>query len=432
MEQEKKNLFTCNKSIMGNYGLEGLKSPSPRRHKFCPNIRRNCCSQEDIIKSMDQWISSDRTFIERYYENFLDSIKYILGWVDEVQDLANHFKPIGLHVGNQSKAINKRVLGQIYNDSTSKLNTLINKGDQKNQNKLLIGDKACHKASFDFEQLKISKSLVKADFNSIKSYITKLLEMRKGFYCSICDGESQEKISKNWKVLFPDNQDAPDKFIFGGAFCKEFTDIAIPFVYYIFSILKIYLDSTVTLLVCQKQKLIDMNAEAELNNFNKKVTFENRPVYKVTSKNNEIFLRCEAFKSTRLNVACKDFCKMFDMTSPHEIVDGDINQMKLFVNFIKRNRNLFRNPENNILIKNVEKHENSISMSYNVVFSKKNFFASNGRFGYMDKYNSIIVPGEGINPFQVAADNGYILNIMSVSIIRSFMFIMVILLLNQN
>lgn len=395
-ELERQKMFKCNNNMLGNYGLDGLEFPTDRLHRFCPALRRTCCSHEDVVKSMDFWITNDRHFVERYYESFLLSVRYVLGWIDEVQGLAAHFKP----TGDFSKSKNgTRLLGKIEG--------FPGQSGKKEEEKMLVGEDACNKAAADIEKMKTSKSLIKADFSSIKSYVSKLLEIRKGFYCTLCDSDSQEKNLKLWKVLYPFDSENPDKFIFGYDFCNTFSNIAIPFVNYVFSTMKVYLDSAATLLVCQKQKMLDMNADAELNAYNRKLSFETRPVYQINPKEKEIFMRCYALKDKKEIFACQNFCTWFDMTTPNPVLDGDIRQMKVFVSLIKHNKNLFRDPENNILAEDFEAVENTLSLNWNSVFTKKNFFISTDKFGVMDAHNSIVVREEGINPFMSSANNGY-------------------------
>lgn len=87
--------FTCNKDFMKSFGLEGMELPIMKRNKLCPNIHRTCCSSEDITKSMESWMNKDRYFVEKYYETYLLSIQYLIGWEAEVRKLAVAFRPTG-------------------------------------------------------------------------------------------------------------------------------------------------------------------------------------------------------------------------------------------------------------------------------------------------------------------------------------------------
>ena len=354
-----------------------------------------------------------------------------MGWVEEIKDLAEHFKPSGNQVENPMGTNSRnRILssGQIdyYKNSTNqKLNDLVDNGAAKEkEEEMLVGDDACNMAAAKVIKLNTSKSLMKADFSSIKSYFTKLVEVRKGFYCIICDSESQEKLTKSWKIIFPhDGENAQiDKFIMGDNFCSNFSNIAIPYVYYIFDTLKVYLDAASTLMVCQKEKLISMDAEKELTIQNKKIEFKSRPVYKISSKERSTFQKCFTLKGSKNVFACQQFCSWFDLTATNRILDGDLHQIKEFVSFIKHNKNLFENPENNILVDDIQQTEATLSLNWNTVLGTKSFFTSSDKFGVMDVENTIIFNGDAMNPFDPSVDNGYILNFEFVQVFRNSVF----------
>lgn len=346
-----------------------------------------------------------------------------MGWVEEVQDLAEHFKPTGSHVESlrNNRILNNAQIDYYQTNTSQKLNDLVDNGATKEkEEELLVGDDACNKAAADIKKLVLSKSLMKADFNSIKSYFTKMIEIRKGFYCIICDSETQEKLTKAWKMLFPyDNDSHIDKFILSESFCSKFSNIAIPYVFYIFDTLRVYLDAATTLLVCQKEKLISINAEKELTAQNKKIDFKTRPVYKIANKERSTFQKCYTLKGSKNVFACQQFCTWFDLTAANKVVDGDVLQIKAFISFIKHNKNLFKNPENNILIKDIQHLEATLSLNWNNVLSTNTFFSSNDKFGVMDLDNTLVIPGEAMDPFPPSVDNGYIINLEFVKIIKN-------------
>lgn len=376
---------------------------------------------------MDFWVTNEKSFIEKYYKTYLLAIEYLMGWVVEVQELAEHFKPTGNQVSssinnnNRILVSNSNEIDYYKTNSNQKINDLIVLGDDNNKSdEILIGDDACNMAAAVIRKLGTNKSLMKADYSFIKSYFTMLIELRKGFYCTICDGENHERLTKAWqKMNYHDNINQNfDKFVMGKAFCSKFSNIAIPYVLYIFETLKDYLDATTTLLVCQKEKLISMKAEQELTSQNKKIKFETRPVYKVTGKEKQTFQECSTLKGIGKFFACKKFCTWFDLTSPNKILDGDVFQIKKFVSFVKHNKNLFNDSTNNVLVNDPQQSEAILSMNWNNVFVKKTFFESSDKFGVMDNQNTIVVEDEGIDPFTSSADNGYMLNLESFQILQ--------------
>ena len=467
--------FECKTSLMKNYGLTGRFKPSDKKHPYCPGVRRTCCSVPDIQDSMNMWINEDREFVEMYYMTYLRSIEYLLGWNTEIKSLAEEFKPSGsitnIHskkylnmIRNKNKDVKLRLLEEIIQgqmqkqqdpkniknipietsdvkqqdsavpDKDRKRPNKVNKKkpatandisrisdifDYKSMNRVEFEDglsdvQKCNVAASVIIEQKTNISMIKADFRSIKSYIMKLLEVRKGFYCTICDADTQENLSKAWNKYKENDHEDQTQIFFGSGFCTEFSNIAIPFFKFVLEILKPYLDSAATLMTCKKNHMIEIKAQAELNKQNKKLTFENRPEYKIEQEEAKLYLNCSLLKNNKSIFSCKEFCEIFDLTSPNSLVDGDLVQTKIFVIYFKRNKNLFNNSENNVLIPNQEETESTLLSDWNSVFMKNVFFTSTDNFGMLDQHNTVVLLGEGTNPFHTTEDNGYALAVVDI------------------
>ena len=81
----------CNKELMGFYNLEGLDTPVMKVHQYCPNVTRSCCNVGDESRTAEMWMSEQESVTEKYYENFLNSMKYLLGFSQEVMQLSFEF-----------------------------------------------------------------------------------------------------------------------------------------------------------------------------------------------------------------------------------------------------------------------------------------------------------------------------------------------------
>ena len=81
----------CNKALMGLFNLEGLKTPVTKVHKHCPNVTRSCCNDGDETRTIEIWMSQQEGITEKYYENFLNSMKYLLGFSQEILQLSLDF-----------------------------------------------------------------------------------------------------------------------------------------------------------------------------------------------------------------------------------------------------------------------------------------------------------------------------------------------------
>ena len=45
----------CNREILISYGLHGLEHSQVRKHRYCPAIKDNCCSNEDVKGQRKNW-----------------------------------------------------------------------------------------------------------------------------------------------------------------------------------------------------------------------------------------------------------------------------------------------------------------------------------------------------------------------------------------
>lgn len=59
---------------------------------------------------------------------------------------------------------------------------------------------------------------------------------------------------------------------------------------------------------------------------------------------------CYFFKNEAFIFFCENYCEMFHLTKPSTFFDGDIEQLKFFVNYLRENwYKFFANPNNNVL-----------------------------------------------------------------------------------
>lgn len=84
----KKDPF-CKKELLMSYGLEGNSEPVPLGFNNCPAISMNCCTQEDQEKANFLFENQFKYYLERYYETYLISLKYVLGFSAEAFLLAS-------------------------------------------------------------------------------------------------------------------------------------------------------------------------------------------------------------------------------------------------------------------------------------------------------------------------------------------------------
>ena len=112
----------CNKTLMGFYNLDGLDAPVTKMHNYCPKVTRSCCTDADEARTAEIWMSEQEGFTEKYYENFLNAMKYLLGFSQEVMQLGFDFadSPEDSHEEKPQTEVSDRLLhknkARILND----------------------------------------------------------------------------------------------------------------------------------------------------------------------------------------------------------------------------------------------------------------------------------------------------------------------------
>lgn len=78
----------CSKVLLDLFKLEGLGSPETKVHPYCPSVKVSCCNDSDEKRSMEFWNGSQRPLIEVRYESVINSLKYLMGWGQELYRVA--------------------------------------------------------------------------------------------------------------------------------------------------------------------------------------------------------------------------------------------------------------------------------------------------------------------------------------------------------
>ena len=72
---------------------------------------------------------------------------------------------------------------------------------------------------------------------------------------------------------------------------------------------------------------------------------------------------------------CEKYCEHFQLTSPTDLFDGNLRELKKIVDFLKvRREKVFDYPENNILTDGVSFELNVLEMNWQLVFDESVFF----------------------------------------------------------
>ena len=260
----------------------------------------------------------------------------------------------------------------------------------------------CKKASGIFSRLKMSIPIVKADYKFLVSYINQLASLRSGFYCTLCDADFQVQMNYYWE------NDANKSFYLGMSFCEKLTKIGLKFVKYMYGFFKIYIESASKLIQCKA----NVNGVHEDNE---------RMIFEIPAEKFEDFSECQDGSNNKEGLfTCMKFCKNFDLTSISSMIDGDVPQLMKFVEYFKKMKTHFAYPTNNFLVNSVSDTEVLIEMNNETIDKGLVFFSSKIDSDEMNKHNTVIYNGVGVDLFEIASDNKYPLFIESQAILLTW------------
>lgn len=276
--------FACNQEMMLSYGLSGNQKPVNTPHKYCPGVTANCCTIQDADTSMYLWTTDSQTRVERFYEVYLYMLKYLLGFSQEVALLAKDFSS-----SNNSK---------------------------------------CKSAANDFLSMNLNPKLTSIIYGSFADSVVALGNIRKGFYCVICDALTQQSLKDFWSIT---NLFYNDRVYFSKEFCQTLVDKTIQSSYFAVTYIKRFADDTATLIGCKT------GSQSSL-------TFDVSFYRKQQVKN------CFFFRTKYFFFFCENYCERFDLVKPSDLLDNDVTELKAFFELIRDNKDrAFYNPSNNIL-----------------------------------------------------------------------------------
>ena len=350
--------LSCNQEMMTSYGFQGLSEPSKKMHQFCPSVTNNCCSEDDVELSMKLWNNDSMRKIEAYYETYLYSLKYILGFAYEVDLLAEQF---------------------------------------------LDSDRStCKNAAKEYKTLNINREIAKEIFKAFVESLEKMAETRRGFYCVLCDANTQSRLKDYWAIT---NVFYSDRVYFNQEFCKDLVEHTIRGAYYEIFYLKRYAELSTVLMSCQMGR---KNIE-ELE-------------YDVPYWNTQQVKNCYYFKNKYFFFFCENYCERFHLTKANSNFDGNIEQLQKFVKFFTDNRDAaFYSPNDNFLMGGLGWKEDYLEENFkefNSNETNKIFFKSVTSQVQLENFETDILLEGGFNPLESTKGSLYPINLASSVILR--------------
>ena len=345
----------CNQELMMSYGLEGHPTAQAIKHAKCPSITRNCCTKNDERASVQIWNNSAKFIVERYYETYLYSVKYILGYSEEVFKMAKE-------------------LANSENDE-------------------------CRKTASGYLEMNFNPKIVMDIYKSYVTGLEKLGDLRRGFYCILCDAFTQDRLHDYWSVI---NLFYSDRVYFSSEFCQKLVDHTIRSSYFTVYYFKRFAENLVKLVNCKTGT--DTAIEYEIPFWTKKQV-----------KN------CYYFKNDYFFFFCERYCEQFHLTKPSGIFDGDLGELKKFVDFVMENRHkAFDNPDNNILMYGVGFEEDYLRYNYEDVLKDTVFFRPAVNTVRLETFETDVLYWGGMDPWQSVEQSLYQLVISGVGALKLF------------
>ena len=343
--------LSCSYEIMRTYGMRGNPTPSNNPHPHCPNLVHNCCTETDATTSFTYWSSDIKGKIERYYQIFLLGFKYLFGYTPEGYLLARRFS--------------------------------------------IEGNLQCKQAANDYLAMNLNPKVTQHIYSIVNVNLQKIADIRKGFYCSICDATVQTHFRDFFATT---NLQNFAKLYFSKDFCLTLVEDTIEASFYISSYFQRYLNDITTLMSCRNEGI--KPPQINLLNFN-----------------NEEVKHCFFFRNKFFFFFCQKYCNQFSMVKASPLFDGDVVGMREFVYFFFENRNkAFDYPHNNILTDGVAYEENFLMDYYGEVLRDTVWFRPNiGQTSFLDQMKTEVTAYSGINPIPATVDSKYPLNILSLA-----------------
>ena len=347
---------TCNQELMISYGLVGTRKPNSRKHSFCPGIQGNCCTKEDEKTQMFFWKNEVEDKIERYYELYLYLIKYFLGYSEEGFLLAREF----VESNNQE----------------------------------------CKEAANEYLNLNMNPKLAMEMYKAAVRSLEKMSEIRKGFYCLLCDSKSQSLLKDYYFFV---NAIYSDRIYFSRQFCDKLVEYTIRSSYFTVNYMKIYLDQITKLMTC---KTGGGNTAT--------------PVFEISWLRKQQVKNCFFFRNSSQFFFCENYCEKFHLTRPSDILDGDLKNFKNFFEFFRDNRkNAFVNPRNNLLMSGLTFEESYIQTQMEDLITIKSFFSAGSSTQVrLDEFVTDVVYSGGMDPWEPARGAKFPMIISGVSILK--------------
>lgn len=320
------------------YGLKGHIEPVSTKDDasaYCPAIEYNCCTEDDEQMAMRLWQTQNQKRIEEYYETYLLTVKYLLGYSTEIGKIAERIK----------------------SDSG-------------------FGDRKCVARADKYLEMNFNPHLTREVFKSLIGGLEEIARLRKGFYCGLCDAQTLQDIHYHKFNPFVDS-----KFALSQSFCRQLVSGTIQAAYFQTFYLKRYLETAADMINCVNNQSVDMDYEI---GFIKEKQIKNCYYY----QQRYFFYFCEGY--------CETF-NMSKSTSVVE--GSLPQMRKFYEMFKREKERLFESPGNNELMGSPSWEEEYIDQRIGHYANETIFFPPVDASAELQEFVIDVQSEGGVDPF---------------------------------
>jgi hypothetical protein len=336
--QEDKKLYICNKNLLSSYGLTGNENAKKVFHKFCPKIKMNCCTPTDQDISMHLWNTKLKKNIQTKYTVYLDSLKYVLGFYDEYMKLAQDLK--------------------------------------------ISSNNYCKTVGMKFHDQYFDKVLLSEIYDVISKKQDQIADIRKGFFCIICDGETSQQTTE-LKYQYTHQQQFKNKqlrMLYSQQFCQTLVQDSVKANYYEVHYVKKFLSEITSVINCKANNSTKLEMELPL-------------------KTQQHIKNCFFFRDQFFFFFCEKYCENFNISKYSPVFDGRIEDLKDFVKHVSTyRRELFYAPRNNFFLADALGTERYLLQTFDISLDNEVLIPASSNQIQLENYKSDFLNQGGFDP----------------------------------
>ena len=240
-----------------------------------------------------------------------------------------------------------------------------------------------------------------------RTYTTAMDEvgkLRKGFYCILCDARTQEKLRDFYAAT---NIIYSDRVYLNQDFCKTLVERTIRASFFTVFYLKRFAENLSTLIQC-------------------KVGAGQQLIYDVSYWTKQSVKNCYYFKDKYFFFFCEEYCQDFHIVKPSGMFDGELYELKKFVDLIKANKEkVFSQPNNNILMYQLTYEDDVLDENHKFLQQVSKFFTATTKTDLAHFKTDVLYIG-GMNPWESCESSLYPLFLASVKVINILMTVLTV------